>query len=189
MDCDRVGDDGLQADKMDLLYGEADAAARARVEAHLAGCAPCREEMGELRAVRRDLGAWRLPAARPSFTPRGVVLPRWLAAAAVLLLGLGSTLGVAGYASLRRSLVAQEARAAALEQQHRVASLALAALERRPAPPVDSSVSSPVSTRASTRGCARARRGGESAWTRASRDGRSAPRRRGGWTWPGWPPA
>jgi len=140
MDCDRVGDDGLQADKMDLLYGEADAAARARVEGHLARCTPCREEMGELRAVRRDLGAWRLPAARPSFTPRGVVLPRWLAAAAVLLLGFGSTLGVAGYASLRRSLVAQEARAAALEQQHRAASLALAALERRPATPVDSSV-------------------------------------------------
>jgi len=140
MDCDRVVDDGLQADKMDLLYGEADAAARARVEAHLAGCAPCREEMDELRAVRRDLGAWRLPAARPSFTPRGLVLPRWLAAAAVLLLGFGSTLGVAGYASLRRSLVAQEARAAALEQRHRAASLALAALERRPATPVDSSV-------------------------------------------------
>ena len=26
MDCERVGDEGLQADKMDALYGEADAA-------------------------------------------------------------------------------------------------------------------------------------------------------------------
>ena len=139
MDCERVGDDGLQADKMDVLYGEADAAARARVEAHLAGCAACREEMGELRAVRRDLGAWRLPAARPSFTPRGVVLPRWLAAAALLLVGFGATLGVAGYASLRRALVAQEARAAELERRHREEVRALeAALARRPAAPLDS---------------------------------------------------
>jgi len=119
MDCERVGDDGLQADKMDVLYGEADSAARARIDAHLLGCASCREEMGELRAVRRDLGAWRLPASRPSFTPRGLVLPRWLAAAALLLVGFGAALGVAGYASLRRTLVAQEARAADLERRHR----------------------------------------------------------------------
>ena len=139
MDCDRVGDDGLQADKMDLLYGEADAAAHARVEAHLAGCAPCREEMGELRAVRRDLGAWKLPAARPAFTPRGWVLPRWLAAAALLLVGLGASLGVAGYASLRRALVAQEARSAELERLHREEVLSLEAqLARRPAAPLDS---------------------------------------------------
>jgi hypothetical protein len=134
MDCDRIGDEGLQADKMDVLYGEADTAVRARVEAHLAGCAPCRAERAALGVLRRDLRAWTLPAARPSFTPRGVVLPRWLAAAALLVVGFGATLGVAGYASLRRSLVAQEARAAVLERQHRETTLALAAaLERRPA--------------------------------------------------------
>ncbi len=139
MDCDRVEDDGLQADKMDVLYGEADADARARVEAHLAGCAPCRAERAALGAVRRDLRAWTLPMARPSFTPRGMVLPRWLAAAALLVVGFGASLGVAGYASLRRSLVAQEARAAVLERQHRETALALAAsLERRPATPLDS---------------------------------------------------
>jgi len=138
MDCDRVGDDGLQADKMDLLYGEADAAARARVDAHLAGCAPCREEMGELRAVRRDLGAWKLPPARPAFTPRGWVLPRWLAAAALLLVGLGASLGVAGYASIRRALVAQEVRSAELEQRHREEVRALEAkLASRPDAPLD----------------------------------------------------
>jgi Putative zinc-finger len=140
MDCDRIGDGGLQADKMDVLYGEADTAARARIEAHLAGCPACRAEMAALGGVRRDLRAWTLPAARPAFTPRGVVLPRWLAAAALLFVGLGATLGVAGYASLRRSLVAQEARAAVLERQHRETSLALAAsLERRPAAPLASS--------------------------------------------------
>jgi anti-sigma factor RsiW len=119
---------------MDVLYGEADAAVRARVGEHLAACPACREEMARLRALRRDLGAWRLPVARPSFTPRGVVLPRWLAAAAVLLLGFGAALGVTGYVSLRRALVAQEARADELERQQREAVRALAATrETRPA--------------------------------------------------------
>jgi hypothetical protein len=133
MDCERVGDDGLSADKMDALYGEADAASRARLEAHLSGCAACREEMSALGGVRRDLRAWTLPASRPAFTPRGVVLPRWLAAAALLLIGLGATLGLTGYLSLRRALVGQEARAARLEQQHREAVRALEASLRRPA--------------------------------------------------------
>ena len=138
MDCERVGDDGLQADKMDVLYGEADTAARARVDGHLSGCAPCREEMGELRAVRRELGAWRLPVSRPAFTPRGLVLPRWLAAAALLLVGIGATLGVAGYASLRRPIVAQEARAADLERRHREEIRALeTSVAGRPAAPLD----------------------------------------------------
>ena len=127
MDCERYGDEGLRDGMMDVLYGEADAAVRARVEEHLAGCPACREEMARLRALRRDLGAWRLPVARPSFTPRGVVLPRWLAAAALLLLGFGAVLGVTGYVSLRRALVAQEARAGELERQHREAVRALAA--------------------------------------------------------------
>jgi anti-sigma factor RsiW len=116
---------------MDALHGEADVETRARLEAHLQGCAACREEMAALRGVRRDLGAWRLPAARPAFTPRGVVLPRWLAAAALLLLGFGATLGIAGYASLRKALAAQEAREAESDRQHREAVRALeAALER-----------------------------------------------------------
>jgi hypothetical protein len=135
MDCERVGDEGLQADKMDALYGEADAAVRGRVEAHLALCAACREEMAALGRVRRDLRAWAVPAAGPSFTPGGVVLPRWLAAAALLVVGIGASLGVAGYASLRRALVAQEARAVELERRHREEVQAL--LARRPAAPPD----------------------------------------------------
>jgi anti-sigma factor RsiW len=140
MDCQRVGDEALQADKMDALYGEADATARARVETHLAGCAACRKEMAALGGVRRDLRAWTLPASRPAFTPRGVVLPRWLAAAALLLIGLGGTLGVTGYVSLRRALAAQEARAALLEQQHRDAVRALEASFGRPAAARDTAV-------------------------------------------------
>jgi hypothetical protein len=133
MDCERRDDEGLRDGMMDVLYGEADAAVRARVELHLAGCPACREEMGALRALRRDLAAWRRPAARPSFTPRGVVLPRWMAAAALLLLGFGATLGAAGYVSLRRALAEQEARAAQLERQQRETARAFeAARQERP---------------------------------------------------------
>jgi hypothetical protein len=133
MDCERHEDEGLRDGMMDVLYGEADPAVRARVDAHLAGCAACREEMTALRALRRDLAAWRRPAAMPSFTPRGVVVPRWMAAAALLLLGFGATLGASGYLSLRRALAAQEARAAELERQQRETARALeAARQARP---------------------------------------------------------
>jgi anti-sigma factor RsiW len=132
MDCERHEDEGLRDGMLDVLYGEADAAARARVEVHLAGCPACREEMAALRALRRDLAAWRRPAARPSFTPRGVVVPRWMAAAALLLLGFGATLGATGYVSLRRALAAQEARAAELERQQRETARALEAARQGP---------------------------------------------------------
>ena len=127
MDCERHEDEALRDGMMDVLYGEADAAVRARVEAHLAECGACREEMAALRSLRQDLAVWRRPASRPSFTPRGVVLPRWLAAAALLLLGFGATLGATGYVSLRRALAAQEARAAELERRQRETARALAA--------------------------------------------------------------
>ncbi len=133
MDCERHEDELIRDGMMDVLYGEADAAVRARIEAHLAGCPACREEMAALRALRRDLAAWRRPAARPSFTPRGVVLPHWMAAAALLLLGFGATLGATGYVTLRRALAAQEARAAELERQQRETARALeAARQDRP---------------------------------------------------------
>jgi anti-sigma factor RsiW len=131
MDCERHEDEALRDGMMDVLYGEADAEVRARVEAHLAACAACREEMAALRALRRDLAAWRRPAAAPSFTPRGVVVPRWMAAAALLLLGFGATLGAGGYVSLRRALAAQEARAAELERQQRETARALEAARQQ----------------------------------------------------------
>jgi hypothetical protein len=119
MGCDKAVDEALQGDKLDVLYGEADAAARARVSAHLESCGACREEMAGLGALRRDLGRWRLPLARPGFSPRGYVVPRWLAAAALFLLAFAGTVGASGYLSLRRALQAQEARAALLERQQR----------------------------------------------------------------------
>jgi hypothetical protein len=118
---------------------------RARVEEHLAGCAACREEMTALEGVRRSLVAWRLPVAGPAFAPRGIVVPRWLAAAALLLLGFGTALGSTGYASLRRALAAQEARADDLERRQRETARALEArvdAGARPAPGAEALIAS-----------------------------------------------
>lgn len=86
MECDRLRDD-----RLDVLYGEADAAARRRVEDHLAGCEACREELAGLKRLRQDLRSWRLPEGHgPAF-----VAPRsgpWLPLAAGFLLALGAGL-------------------------------------------------------------------------------------------------
>jgi hypothetical protein len=152
MECEGIRDERRQADKMDVLYGEADAEVRARVEAHLAACAACRDEMRALRRVREDLRAWRLPTARPpAFTARPWWLPGRLAAAAALLLAAGAGIGLSGVetgyengrlflrlgrngAEVRRALAAQEARALEQERRQRQEIAALrAALEGRPA--------------------------------------------------------
>lgn len=49
------------------LYGEADPADRAAVEAHLRGCPACAGELEGFRAVRRDLRAWEPPEADLGF--------------------------------------------------------------------------------------------------------------------------
>jgi hypothetical protein len=67
-----------------------------------------------------------------------LLVPRWLAAAALVLLAVGGTLAVTGYLSLRRALASQEARAAALEQQQRDALGAIeATLARTPVSAAD----------------------------------------------------
>jgi hypothetical protein len=135
MQCEKIGDEALQGDKLDVLYGEADVAARERVRAHLELCPACQQEMAALRGVRRDLQAWRLPVTRPAAAARGFVIPRWLAAAALFVLGFGTALGASGYVSLRRAVVEQQARADALEARQREAQQALqAALTRGGAP-------------------------------------------------------
>ena len=135
MQCEKIGDEALQGDKLDVLYGEADVAARERVRAHLELCPSCQQEMTALRGVRRDLQAWRLPVARPARAPRGLVVPGWLAAAALFVLGFGAALGASGYVSLRHAVVEQQARADALEARQREAQQALqAALGRGVAP-------------------------------------------------------
>lgn len=127
MQCEKIGDEALQGDKLDVLYGEADVAARERVQAHLELCPSCRDELTALRGLRRDLAAWRLPEARPRRAPRGFVVPRWLAAAALFVLGFGATLGASGYVSLRRAVAEQQARADALEARQRESQRALQA--------------------------------------------------------------
>jgi anti-sigma factor RsiW len=48
-------------DLVTWLYGEADDAARAAVEAHLHSCAGCREEADALTGVRVGLASWTAP--------------------------------------------------------------------------------------------------------------------------------
>ncbi|HVO12526.1 MAG TPA: zf-HC2 domain-containing protein [Vicinamibacteria bacterium] len=130
MDCQKIEDERLQGDKVDVLYGEADAAARARLQAHLAVCAACRQEMTGLSRLRADLTRWQLPRRQPA--GRGIFLPRWLAVAAALVAGLSLSLGAAGILSVRRALALQEARTEALLAGERQAR---AALERALAAP------------------------------------------------------
>lgn len=134
MSCEKANDQSLQGDKLEVLYGEADVSVRERVSAHLESCAACGEEMAALRSLRGELGGWRLPRARPAFTPRAVLVPRWLAAAALFVLGFGAALGASGYFSLRRALAVQEARASQLEREQRESLAAIQASLARPSP-------------------------------------------------------
>jgi hypothetical protein len=135
MKCNRIQDEELAGQKMELLYGEADAETRARVGAHLEECSACRDEMASLRRLRGDLGAWTIDESRRPVSPaRFHRLPAWLAVAAALVvgIGIGSAIAVLGDASLRQDLAAQEARALERERHYReeVAGLR-AALDRR----------------------------------------------------------
>ena len=93
---------------IDYLYGEVDADARTRVEAHLRSCEPCADEVRELTDVRGTLEAWAPPEAElgfrvvsdahsesapVSFWGRLRHPPAWgLAAAAVLVLAAGAAI-------------------------------------------------------------------------------------------------
>jgi len=93
--------EGFRDDRLDVLYGEADADTARRVDAHHEVCASCREEMAALRRVRRDLAAWELPKA---VVPRPAPARRaWtgLAAAAALVVATGAGLVLSG-AEVRR---------------------------------------------------------------------------------------
>jgi hypothetical protein len=90
MECSEVRDDMLE-----VLYGEATAAAARRVEAHQAECPACHAEMESLASTRRTLQAWKLPAFTPHVAGRAWAW-RGLAAAAGLVLALGAGLGLTG---------------------------------------------------------------------------------------------
>ena len=89
------------------IYGELDAAARARMDAHLVACAQCADEVSALGDVRAELGLWVPPDAELGFSivkrsEAATVLrparwwttvPRWAqAAAAVLVLAAGAAI-------------------------------------------------------------------------------------------------
>lgn len=58
----------------ELLHGALTAAERARVDAHVAGCATCAEELALLRTARRVLSA--VPVAAPATASIVAALPR-----------------------------------------------------------------------------------------------------------------
>ena len=126
MQCEMVADEALRGDKLDVLYGEADVAARERVQR-----APRRlrrraaTSWRRFAALRRDLAGWRAaPGAAGRRAPRGFVVPRWLAGGgARSLLAFGATLGVSGYLSLRQRARrrSRRARTRVERQQQRVA--------------------------------------------------------------------
>jgi anti-sigma factor RsiW len=129
----------LRDERLDVLYGEADAATRQRVDEHLAVCEACREENAALVSLRQDLRSWNLPAMPGGAArrlPRGVL--RALPTAAAVLLAFGGALGLAGSevryeegrfsfrlgratsaADYRQALADQEARTLAREQEIR----------------------------------------------------------------------
>jgi len=80
-----------------LAYDELPAAEKARLEAHLAGCAECRAALESIREAASALDAWSLPPVpKKKATRRRVAPPRprpvaavaWTAAAALFLLVL-----------------------------------------------------------------------------------------------------
>ena len=79
---------------VDYLYGESDADARRRVDAHLRSCARCAGEMESLTGVRRTIEAWEPPDADLGFRvvaeasrPRARIhwRPAWALAAGAML--------------------------------------------------------------------------------------------------------
>ncbi len=86
------------------LYDECAPEERRVIDAHLASCGTCRDELQSLRAVRNDLASWNVPIRDAMWTPfvSARALPWWqhvptwaMAAAATLLLALGAGGGFA----------------------------------------------------------------------------------------------
>jgi hypothetical protein len=86
----------LRDERLDVLYGEADAATRQRVEEHLAVCEACREETAALVSVRQDLTAWSLPFGERSLRRLQRRLPSLLPLAAALVAALGTAFLLSG---------------------------------------------------------------------------------------------
>jgi anti-sigma factor RsiW len=73
---------------MSYLYDELNSKGRANLEAHLQTCPDCAARLGEWRAARKNLDAWRLPrAAKRARVPLGAPAFKWAAAAIFLCAG------------------------------------------------------------------------------------------------------
>jgi hypothetical protein len=137
------------------LYDECDPSERSAIEAHLEHCAACAAEVDALGSTRMQLAAWTPPESDLGFRivsePRSNVLrpPRWWqqplpawaqAAAAMLIFGVGLSLGVIGRdgdvtppATVARAPVA-EVTASAIQPQVTASTVSqeeLVALEQR----------------------------------------------------------
>jgi hypothetical protein len=107
-----MGCEGFRDQMLDVLYGEADAAAARAFEIHQRQCAACRDELRALRRLRTDLGAWTMPARTVSPRARGAAhLRAWLPLAAAL------AIGIAAAAALTASQARVDSVAAALQAQ------------------------------------------------------------------------
>ena len=134
----------LRDEMLDVLYGEAGEETTRRVEEHLALCAACREELGALRRLRRELRAWPEPRLSRTRWSRPGLWPGLAAAAALLLAALGALVlsgAEARYAqgsfSLRLGRSDGELRQALAEQDQRH-QRELAALQAQLAAPAES---------------------------------------------------
>jgi hypothetical protein len=89
----------VRDEMLDVLYDEAEPAARRRVEDHLGSCADCRAELAGLRRLRGELPHWKLPAGLAQGRKRPLLPRRLTVAAAVaagLIVALGAALGLSG---------------------------------------------------------------------------------------------
>lgn len=72
-----------------LLFGEADAETRGRLEAHLKTCGACGAEVNGWRRSIGRLGAWKLPKAQKFSRTLPMQPLAWAAAAAVVMAAFG----------------------------------------------------------------------------------------------------
>jgi hypothetical protein len=117
---------------LDVLYGEADPAAARAFESHRRQCAPCGDELRALRGLRRDLGAWTVPA-RPSAAGAAVRRARaWLPLAAGLVLGVAGAVAMAAGTQGRADTVAAAMRSQDLRHRAEMDALKAALAADRP---------------------------------------------------------
>jgi len=90
-----MGCEPFRDQMLDVLYGEADAAGARAWEIHQQQCAACRDGLRALRRLRRDLGAWTVPA-RPGAGAAARHARAWLPLAAGVVIGIAAAFALAG---------------------------------------------------------------------------------------------